>query len=98
VILVFFVVVPAMIVREIVVSIRRQIHRADNQGNKTKPNQRHITRLRMLAWIAVAAAVGQHVAHQFGWTHKYTDLLTTALLVLALALTLVARRLTSQQR
>ncbi len=98
VILVFLVVVPAMLVREIVLLTKRRRRPADHNESGTNPSRRAIRSLRILAWIAVAAAVGQHVAHQFGWTLEYSDPLTTALLVLALALTLLARRMSSLQR
>ena len=98
VILVFLVVVPVMLVREIALLMRWRGRPADRHEIETKPNQQTIRRLRILAWIAIATAVGQHVAHQFGWSHKYADALTSALLVMALALTLVARRLASRSK
>jgi hypothetical protein len=97
VMLVFIVVVPAMLIREIVLLTRRRDRPTHNHESKTEPHQVTIGTLRILAWVAVAAAVGQHVAHQFGWSHKFSDALTTALLVMALALTLVARRLAIRQ-
>jgi hypothetical protein len=92
VILVFLVVVPIMLIREAVPLAKRRARPSIHRESHAEPNPRSIGRLRFLAWVAVAAAVGQHAAYQFGWTHDWTRSITTGLLVLALALTLAARR------
>lgn len=85
--------VPAMLVREFYVFAATQRSRAPDSAADDRHRQKTVLYLRLASWSALAIAVAHYGITRFGWGHKFDNVVTTSLLVAALALTLGARRL-----